>query len=197
MITQKYIPVGTKRRSGQKILGVKFIVAHDTGNPNSTAMGNVNYFINSANDIEASAHTFIDDVNVIECVPLTEKAWHVVRNTPIDNQMFGVDANDYALGIELCYFPGDPIRTQKAYDNYVDYIKGLCLTYGLDACKYVVGHYQMDPTRKTDPINAFKVIKKPWDQFILDLKPVVVPIPTPELDKEKIKTAIAILQSLL
>lgn len=178
MITpiQHYIPVGTLRRSGQKILGVKFVVAHDTGNPNSTAAGNVGYFIQSANELEASAHTFVDDVSVIECIPLTEKAWHVVRNTPIDNQKFGVDANDYAIGVELCYFPGNLIRTQGAYDNYVDYIKGLCSKYNIDPLKFVVGHYQIDPKRKTDPMNAFNIINKTWEQFMEDLKPIVVVI---------------------
>ena len=50
-VTQKYLPIGTRRRSGIAIDGVKFIVAHDTGNDKSTALNNVNYYINSANDI--------------------------------------------------------------------------------------------------------------------------------------------------
>ena len=32
-ITQKLIQVNTKRRSGQKLSGVSFLVSHDTANP--------------------------------------------------------------------------------------------------------------------------------------------------------------------
>lgn len=166
---QDYLPVKTKRRSGRKILGVKFIVAHDTGNPNSTAQGNVNYYKQSANDMSASAHVFIDDKDAIECIPLSERAWHVLYDVKTDNAMFGHDANDFAIGVELCYFPKDEARTTKAYNSYVKYIAGLCKTYKLDPRIHVVGHYILDPKRKTDPTNAFKVIKKTWGNFIDDL----------------------------
>lgn len=165
-----YITLGTKRRSGAKNLGVKFLVAHDTGNPNSTARQNVNYFKNSANEMSASAHTFIDDIDIIECVPLDEKAWHVWYSVPTDNTKYGCDANDCAIGIELCYFPSDKARTQKAYDNYVKYIVGLCNTYKLNPLTHISGHFQLDPARKTDPMNAFKIISKTYEQFLNDVK---------------------------
>lgn len=183
MIITKYLPTNTKRRSGQKLLGLKFIVAHDSGNPNSTAMGNVNYYIQSANAMEASAHTFIDDVNIIECIPSSEKSWHVIRNVTTDNTTYGGDANDYALGIELCYFPQDVVRSKIAYNNYVEYIKGLCQLYKLNPATAIVGHFMLDPQRKTDPMNAFKVIGKTWTQFIQDLTP-------PANDKEATKKEI-------
>lgn len=168
-ITQKYLPKGSKRRSGDKLKGIKFIVAHDTGNDNSTALQNVNYFINSANEMSASAHTFIDDKEIIECVPLDEKAWHVRYNVPTDNVMFGVDANDYAIGVELCYFSNDKERSLKAYSNYVNYIAEKTITYNLNPKNKIVGHYTLDPARKTDPINAFKTFNKTWEQFIEDV----------------------------
>ena len=69
---------------------VKFIVAHDTGNPGSTAQNNVSYYEKTNNETEASAHIFIDDKEIIECIPaLTsnkpEKAWHVRYNQSQDN----------------------------------------------------------------------------------------------------------------
>lgn len=181
-ITQKYLPKGSKRRSGDKLKGIKFIVAHDTGNDNSTALQNVNYFTNSANEMSASAHTFIDDKEIIECVPLDEKAWHVRYNVPTDNVMFGVDANDYAIGVELCYFSKDKERSLKAYNSYVEYIAQKTLEYNLNPKTKIVGHYTLDPGRKTDPINAFKTYDKTWEAFITDVcnkrdeltKPVVV-----------------------
>lgn len=185
-ITQKYIPTNTLRRSGQKILGVHFIVAHDTGNNNSTAQQNVDYYIKSANETEASAHAFVDDLGVIECIPLTEKAWHVRRNVPTDNVLFGVDANDYAIGVELCFFSGDVQRSTIAYNNYVSYIKTLCQKYGLDPAKHIVGHYTLDPERRTDPINAFNHIGKTWVQFLKDLTLTEDPLVTIQVPKSKV-----------
>lgn len=195
-ITQRYIPVKTLRRSGIPIEGIKFIVAHDTGNDKSTALQNVNYYISSANEMEASAHAFVDDTGVIECIPHTEKAWHVRKNMPLDNQMFGGDSNSFALGIELCYFSNDIERSKKAYRNYVEYIKGLMAKYNLDHSK-IVGHYTLDPDRRTDPLNAFKYIGKTWTDFLNDLIPVA-PTPTPEPEyKQKIRKIISELNSLL
>lgn len=172
-ITQKYLPLGSLRRPGSKIFGIKYIVAHDTANPLSTAMGNVDYFIQSANEIQASAHTFVDDVNIIECIPQTERALHVRGVTPTDNLLYGVDSNDYSLGIELCYFPNDIERTTRAYKAYVAYISDLCTKYQLDPKLCVVSHFTLDPGNKTDPMNAFKVIGKTWVDFIKDLSPQV------------------------
>ncbi len=176
MIIQKYIPVGTLRRSGQKILQVKGIVAHDTGNPNSTALQNANYYVSTPNEAEVSAHTFVDDVNIIEVIPQTEKAWHVRRNVS--------NVNDDHLAVELCYFPNDITRSQNAYKAYTAYIRDLCTKYQLDPKTSVKGHFQLDATRRTDPINAFKVIGKTWEQFIQNIS-VSAPI-----DKEKTKQEI-------
>ena len=54
--------------------------------------------------IVASAHIFVDDKECIVCIPVTEKAWHVLYNTPTDNQWYNVDANDVAFGVEGSYF---------------------------------------------------------------------------------------------
>ena len=49
--------------------GVRFIVAHDTGNPGSTAAANVKYYERSRNEMSASAHIFVDDKEIVECIP--------------------------------------------------------------------------------------------------------------------------------
>lgn len=178
-ITQKYLPPNTLRRPSLKILGVKFIVAHDTGNDGSTALQNVNYYINSANEMEASAHAFVDDKGVIECIPQDEKAYHVRRVVTADNSMFGYDSIDYSIGVELCFSTRGVFDSKLAYNNYVEYIRGLCAKYNLDPRKHVVGHNTLDPTRRTDPINAFSKIGKTWEMFINDLAP------TTPVDKKK------------
>jgi N-acetylmuramoyl-L-alanine amidase CwlA len=162
------IPIGTLRRSGKKLDRIVFIVAHDTGNLNSTAKNNVDYYKRTANEMSASAHLFVDDKETVLCVPIEEKAWHVRYDLPVDNQMFGDDANDISIGIELCYFD-DLERSKKAYANYVKEFVKLCAAYSLDPRKHIVGHYLLDPARRTDPVNAFKRIGKTMNGFIDDV----------------------------
>lgn len=193
---KKYIPTGTKRRSGIKNLGVKFIVCHDTGNDGSTALQNVNYYINSANEMSASAHAFVDATGVIECIPLDEKAWHVQYQAPIDNQMFGYEANDCAIGVELCYSTKGVFDSKLAYQNYVEYVTSLLKKYNLGVDK-LVGHYTLDPTRRTDPINAFTKIGKNWDTFIQDVKNLLFPTQNGETRAEIVKKIEELLKKLV
>ncbi len=186
MLIQKYIPTNTLRRPGLPILKVKYIVVHDTGNLNSTALQNVDYYIKSANETTASAHTFVDDKDIVECIPDTEKAYHVRR--AISN------AIDEALAVELCYFT-DIERSKLAYKNYVEYIKAWCVKHKLNSATDIIGHYKLDPTRRTDPLNAFSRIGKTWDDFIKDLT-IVNPITMP-LTREQIKAEIIRLTNLL
>lgn len=169
-VKNDYLPSGSKRRSGIKLKRVGFVVDHDTGNPNSTAQGNVNYYKNSAYQQSASANVFIDDKEILICVPIWEKAWHVIYNKPIDNQMFGDDANDIAIGVELCYFPNDKARSMKAYEKYVWYNAWLAYEFKLNISKHFVGHSTLDPGRKTDPENAFRYIGKTFSQFLKDVQ---------------------------
>ncbi len=171
-ITSRYLPSPSSRRSGIPMSpGVRFIVAHDTGNPNSTASGNVSYYTNSANSESASAHLFVDDKEIIECIPaLTgkpEKAWHVRYNVPTDNQMFGYNANDAAIGIEYCY--GTNINADEAYRKYIWLIAYACDQFNLDPTKSVVGHFMLDPQRKTDPVTGLAYSRRTYEQLLRDV----------------------------
>lgn len=174
--SKEHLPIALSgRRSGLKLLRVGFIVAHDVGNPNSTARNNRDFYTRTAWDSQQSAHVFVDDVEAIELVPLNEKAWHVQYQSPIDNKLYGDDANDIALSIEMSYFT-DKARTLKSYENYVNIIVGWLKTYNLTT-KQVVGHFQLDPGRRSDPVNAFKTFGKTWDEFIEDLDKKLKPQP--------------------
>lgn len=176
-IKPQFLPVPSLRRSGLRIDGVKFIVCHDTGNDGSTAQGNVDYYIKSANEMQASAHAFVDDKIIIECIPAVEKAWHVQYGPTVDNKMFGFDANDDALGVELCFSTKGLFDSKAAYANYVEYIRSLCVKYNLDPRTNLVAHGTLDPARRTDPFTAFATIGKTWQNFIDD---VVGPGSVPE-----------------
>ena len=170
-ITPALLPAPSKHRSGQRIGRVLFIVAHDTGNESSTAKNNVDYYTRTAHDESASAHLFVDDREIRECVPaLTgppEKAWHVQRQRPEDNQRFGADSNDAAIGVELCY--GPKLDAQAAYTRYVWTLAELCRRFSLNPATQIAGHFQLDPARRSDPVNALGKQGRTFDGLLLDV----------------------------
>lgn len=172
-ITERYLTSGSKRRSGQLIFpAVKFIVAHDTGNSNSTASGNVNHFENSRDKKEASAHIFVDDKAIIECIPaLTsdkpEKAWHVLYDKPKDNELYGDDANDVAIGVEYCF--GNDINANESYNRYIWVLAYICYKFNLDPRVSIVGHHILDPERKIDPKSGLSHSGRTYEQLLKDV----------------------------
>jgi N-acetylmuramoyl-L-alanine amidase CwlA len=170
-ITEDFIPVKTKRRSGQLINKVVFIVAHDTGNPTSTAKQNVHYFKDSCNDMSASAHIFVDDKDIIECVPaleqFPEKAWHVYYSVKSDNNLYGCDANDAAIGVEYCY--GNNINSDEAYKRYVWVLAYIAFRFQLKLPDCITGHFILDPDRKTDPQSGLKASGRSYEQLLIDV----------------------------
>lgn len=172
-ITAQYLTAPSGRRRGYPLApGVRFIVAHDTGNPNSTAAQNVRYFASTPNPkTVSSAHLFVDDRDIIECIPaLTgppEKAWHVLYNVQTDNQLYGFNANDAAIGVEYCY--GSNIDADAAYSRYVWLLAYICYRFQLDPGKAIVGHFMLDPHRKTDPVTGLAHSRRSYDQLLRDV----------------------------
>lgn len=191
-IITDYIPVKRtvpRRRSGVKMRRVAFIVAHDSGNEGSTARNNVDFFKRTFGDESAvSAHTFIDNKQIIECIPLTtgtpEEAHHVLESKPKDNELYGGDSNRIGGGIELCF--GGKVDNLEAYKRYVWYIAYCMYKFNL-TLYHITGHFILDPKRKVDPVSAFKHMGKTWDGFLKDVEreykectgqlPSVPPIP--------------------
>jgi hypothetical protein len=170
-ITTDLLPSRTHRRSGTAMQAVRFLVAHDTGNPGSTAAGNVAYYKRSANEESSSAHFFVDDREIIECIPVLsgtpERAWHVRYDIPRDNQLFGVDANDAAIGVEYCY--GGRIDADQAYARYVWLFADLCRRFQLNPLVDIVGHYFLDPDRRTDPQTGLAASRRTVEQLVRDI----------------------------
>ena len=172
-ITQKYLTTNSKKRSGQLISpAVKFIVAHDTGNPNSIASGNIKYYERVRDENYSSAHIFVDDKEILECIPaLTsdrpEKAWHVLYEKTKDNELYGYNANDVAIGVEYCF--GNDIDANKAYAGYVWLLAYICNKFNLDPRISVVGHHILDPGRKVDPQNGLSHSGRNYEQLLKDV----------------------------
>jgi N-acetylmuramoyl-L-alanine amidase len=187
-IKKTYLPKGKRRP--QTYIKPCFGVLHDTGNEGSTAANNVKYYTNTPNDpTSASAHTFIDDKDIIECVPLTtgkpERAHHVRYNVSQDNHIYGDDANDIAAGTELCW--GGKINFEEAYKRYVWYCAYVSYVFKFNPNRWI-GHEKLDPGRKTDPTNALKRFGKSYKQLQQDIINEYNECTKPEKDvKETVK----------
>lgn len=171
-ILARYLTAPSKRRAGllmrQK---VRFLVVHDTGNSGSTAAGNVSYYQSSRNALSASAHLFVDDRQILECVPaLTgppEKAWHVLYSITEDNRRYGCNSNDAAIGVEYCFGPN--INADEAYRRFVWVLAYACWKFKLDPARDIVGHHILDPARKTDPKTGLARSHRSYAQLLLDV----------------------------
>ncbi|WP_416729192.1 N-acetylmuramoyl-L-alanine amidase family protein [Fictibacillus sp. JL2B1089] len=164
-IMHGYIKHGNAR-PGTPLEGPLFGVAHDIGNGGSTARQNMLYFNN--HQPNASAHVFIDDKEILVIIPLNEKAYHVQYQKPYDNLRFGEDANDAAIGVELCW--GGGINFIEAYKRYVWFWAWLCRKYNWDPHEKIASHKQLDPERRTDPDNALNKHGITYSQFLNDVK---------------------------
>jgi N-acetylmuramoyl-L-alanine amidase len=173
VVIQHWIPAPSRRRRGLAVAPrVQFLVAHDTGNPGSSAMANARYYASTADKESVSAHLFIDDKQIVESVPAltttrVEKAWHVRYGVPTDDHLFGVDANDAAIGIEYCY--GGAIDADEAYKRYVWVLAHLCQTHALSPQLHIAGHFILDPERKTDPVTGLAHSRRTYEQLLRDV----------------------------
>lgn len=171
-ITPRHLTGPSKRRPRRPLdPGVRFVVVHDTGNPGSTAEQNVRYYERSRDEMSASAHLFVDDRQILECIPaLTgppEKAWHVLYSVPTDDRLFGFNANDAAIGVEYCFGAG--IDADEAYRRYVWLVAYICHRFALDPSRAVVGHFFLDPQRKTDPVTGLAQSRRTYEQLLRDI----------------------------
>ncbi|MEJ8306677.1 peptidoglycan recognition protein family protein [Saccharibacillus sacchari] len=204
-IERRYITKRSNTRPGTRLTtGVPaFFVAHDTGNPGASSDNHYRYF-NTLVGRSASAHTFIDDKKILEIVPAgtgpdpAEKAWHVLYNVTTDNERFGYDANNAALGVELCY--GGDINFAEAYKRFVWYLAFCCNKWNKDPRLFIPSHKQLDPARKIDCDNALKFGGKTLKDLVNDVAaemavtvaPTPVPTPTPaELDFQVLPLSVA------
>ncbi len=102
-------------------------------------------------DLNVSAHVLIRrDGSLIQYVPFHKRAWHAGVS-----RFKGREAcNDFSVGIELegtdrhCY-------TASQYESLANLIKGLWQAYPSLHEKYIVGHCDIAPGRKTDPGPCF------------------------------------------
>ncbi|QJC53045.1 N-acetylmuramoyl-L-alanine amidase [Paenibacillus albicereus] len=100
-----HIPTSTpcKRRPGV-LLAPETITIHNTGNPGSSAANERAWLTNPANDRQASYHIVVDEREAVECIPLTEHAWHAGDGAGARS------GNRTSIAVEVCE-SGDYAKT--------------------------------------------------------------------------------------
>ena len=119
---------------------LKYIVIHGTDNVNDTAKNNIEYFYRENRN--ASAHYFVDDDSIWQCVNDSDRAWHVGDG----RGEYGI-TNGNSIGIEMCGTDNGRYSA-KTVQNAIDLTKHLAAKYGIPYSN-VVRHY--DASRKNCP----------------------------------------------
>ncbi|MEK5414409.1 N-acetylmuramoyl-L-alanine amidase [Paenibacillus sp. FSL L8-0708] len=92
-----YIPKTTacNRRPGYA-MSATTITIHNTGNVASSAANERAWLTNPTNARQASFHIVVDEREAIECIPLTENAWHSGDGSAAKS------GNRTSIGVEIC-----------------------------------------------------------------------------------------------
>lgn len=154
----------------------------------------------ATSESQVSSHYGIGFTGEIhQYVPEEKKAWtQGLKIPPINKPLFklykqGVNPNDYCIGIE---HEGEDLSIVKEAEinASVELIKDIAKRWNIPIDRdHIIGHYEVDPIRKP---NCPATDKSIIDRIVrMAQEPKVVVAPT--LDKEKIKQAISLLQSLL
>lgn len=138
---------------------VQYLVVHYTGNSMDLAINNAKYF--SGYNRQASAHFFVDDVDIYQSVPLNCVAWHCG-----DTKYKHEDCrNSNSIGIEMCC-SGDYKVSETTKDHAVKLIVALCKQMGISHSEvdtYILRHY--DITGKNCPAQMAGSGNAEWEEF--------------------------------
>jgi AmpD protein len=153
--------------SNREVDGIDMIVIHNISLPpnefnntyiedffcNKLDVSQHQYF-QTIKDLKVSSHLLIKrDGEVIQFVDFKYKAWHA----GISYYKGRDNCNDFSIGIEL--EGADNIKyTNEQYTQLNKVLDFLLQHYPI---RYIVGHNEIAPDRKTDPGNAFK-----WNKLL-------------------------------
>ena len=134
---------------------IQYLVIHYVGAV-SNAKSNCNYFYSTYR--AASAHYFVDDNSIWQCVLDKDIAWHVGANT-----YFNGCRNSNSIGIEMCCFNNNGAldMSDATINNTLELAAYICRKYGITIDR-VVRHY--DVTHKSCPA-PFVSNPSRWNDF--------------------------------
>ncbi len=143
MLPIQELPLSPGPNRPGDIIIPKRIIVHRTGNPNSSALQNRNYFesLNHppyAGKLYASAHYIVDAGNIIRCIPERERAHHCRG------------ANYNSIGIETC----EPLQPD-CYRNLLELVVDICRRYHFEPTPgFIQPHSKYEPVNRAyDPFN--------------------------------------------
>ena len=145
------------RNRSEEPLKPRGFVIHSTATEGATAQNEYIYF--NTNDLQASAHYFVDWQEIIRTVPENEKAWHA-----------GPTANSKYLSAEMCEPKGyDEEKFNEVWRRTVWLVADACVRYGWTT-KDIFSHEYMSLTYKEtnhiDPIPYLKKYGRTWAQLL-------------------------------
>lgn len=151
---------------------IEYIVIHYTANKTDTAYNNTKYF----KDIyrAASAHYFVDDDNIYQCVEDKDISWNCGDHLKAGSggKYYNKCTNRNSIGIEMCCTNYDV--SPKTVENTINLTKQLMNKYGIDA-NHVIRHF--DVTNKICP-KPFVENESRWQDFKTRLGGSYTPIGT-------------------
>lgn len=140
-------------RHGTRLADFNGVVIHYVGNPNTTAMGNRNYFNQPTTEVVSHFVVGLDG-EVVQCLPLHERS--VASN----------NRNRDTISIEVCHPDDSGKFTEATYASLVRLTAWLCDLGGLDT-EAVIRHY--DITKKECPLYY---VRHPdaWETLLSDIQ---------------------------
>lgn len=156
---------------------IKFIVIHDTGNPNRGADADAHYRYFNTPGRNASAHYFVDDKKILRIIKDNDIAWHAGDG----KGKYGI-TNSNSIGIEMCVNEGyDRLQMKK---NTLSLVAQLMQQHNV-SLNNVVRHY--DASRKICPASMRDNNWTEWHEFKEALNDIVSPKDIPGMVKIEYK----------
>lgn len=135
---------------------IKYIVVHYTGNKGDSAYNNTQYF--KTVNRSASAHYFVDEREVWQCVEDKDAAWHCGASGYLHAEC----RNSNSIGVEMC---NSVSKNEVVERNTAELVRYLIKKYKLNSDR-VLRHY--DVTRKQCPLTM--IDESEWQKFKDNLK---------------------------
>lgn len=142
-VTKRLLPVNMFSRPGKKLVSIKGIVVHWTGNPSLDAEGHAKYFKGLAKqdpndnkfDRYAGAHYFVGTKgDIIQLIPDNEVAYHVGAksyNEATLDKFNTTYPNNCLIGVELCHPDTTGEFTEDTWNKSIQLIGWLLEEYDL------------------------------------------------------------------
>ena len=136
---------------------IKYIVVHYTGNKGDSAYNNTKYY--KTVRLGASAHYFVDENGVWQCVEDKDIAWHCGTK----GKYYHTDCrNANSIGVEMC----NSVNKNEAVErNTAELVRYLIKKYKINS-DCILRHY--DVTRKQCPLTM--IDESEWQNFKDSLK---------------------------